>query len=66
MGLGRGAEQAISILATYLSKVSDGFELEEFSRRLRTVRGPRPVRLRVRRAKEVFLKRLAARIREQS
>lgn len=65
VGLGRGAEQAISILTTYLSEVADGFDLDEFFRRLRTVRGPRPVRVRVRRAKELFLKRLAVRIREQ-
>ena len=65
VGLGRGAEQAVSILATYLSEVADGFDLDEYLRRLRTVRGPRPVRLRVRRAKELFLKRLAVRIREQ-
>ena len=60
-----GAEQAISILATYLSEVADGFEMDEFLRRLRTVRGPRPVRNRVRQAKELFLKRLAVRIKEQ-
>ena len=65
VGLGRGAEQAISILATYVNEVSDGFDLDEFLRRLRTVRGPRPVRLRVRRGKELFLKRLAVRIKEQ-
>ena len=65
VGLGRGAEQAISILATYLSEVADGFEMDEFLRRLRTVRGPRPVRNRVRQAKELFLKRLAVRIKEQ-
>ena len=65
VGLGRGAEQAISILATYLSEVDDGFDLDEFLRRLRTVRGPHPVRVRVRRAKELFLKRLAVRVREQ-
>ena len=65
VGLGRGAEQAISILATYVSEVADGFDLREFLRRLRTVRGPRPVRNRVRDAKELFLKRLAARIKEQ-
>ena len=65
VGLGRGAEQAISILATYLSEATDGFDLDEFLRRLRTVRGPRPVGLRVRRAKELFLKRLALRVKEQ-
>ena len=58
VGLGRGAEQVISILAAYVSEVTDGFDLREFLRRLRSVRGPRPVRLRVRDAKEVFLKRL--------
>ena len=65
VGLERGAEQAISILATYVSELAGGFEVDEFLRRLRTVRGPRPVRLRVRHAKELFLKRLAARIKEQ-
>lgn len=65
VGLGRGAEQAISILATYLSEVADGFDTDEFLRRLQTVRGPRPVRLGVRRGKGLFLKRLAVRIREQ-
>lgn len=66
VGLARGAEQAISILATYVNEVAAGFDRDEFLRRLRTVRGPRPVRLRVRDAKELFLKRLAARIKEQS
>ena len=65
VGPGRGSEQAISILATYVSEVADGFDLDEFLRRLRTVRGPRPVRLGVRRGKELFLRRLAVRIREQ-
>ena len=65
VGLARGAEQAISILATYLSELADGFEVDEYLRRLRTVRGPRPVGLRVRRGKELFLNRLAARIKEQ-
>ena len=65
VGLGRGSEQAISILATYVSEVADGFDLGEFLRRLRIVRGPRPVRLRVRRGKELFLRRLAVRIKEQ-
>ena len=60
-----GAEQAISILVTYLSEVSDRFDLDEFLRRLRTVRGPRPVRIRVSQAKELFLKRQAVRVREQ-
>ena len=49
-----------------MSEVAGGFDLDEFYRRLRTVRGPRPVRLRVRRGKELFLKRLAARIKEGS
>ena len=66
VGLARGAEQAISILAAYLSEVAGGFERDEFLRRLRTVRGPRPLGLRVRRAKELFLKRLAVRIKEQT
>ena len=39
VGLGRGAEQAILVLVTYLSEVDDGFEPDEFLRRLRTVRG---------------------------
>ena len=64
VGLGRGAEQAISILATYVNEVAGDFDMDEFLRRLRTVRGPRPVRLRVRRGKELFLKRLALRIQE--
>ena len=29
VGLGRGAEQAISVLATYVSEVADGFALGE-------------------------------------
>ena len=66
IGLARGAEEAISILATYLSEMDDGFDLDEFLRRLRTVRGPRPVRIRVRNAKELFLRRVAARVREQT
>ena len=65
VGLVRGAEQAISVLATYLGEVSAGFDLDEFLRRLSAIGGPRPVRLRVRTAKELFLKRLAVRIREQ-
>ncbi len=65
VGLARGAEQAISILATYLSEVADGFDPDEFLRRLRTVRAPRPTRYRERDAKELFLKRLAVRIRER-
>ncbi len=59
VGLGPGgAEQAISILATYVSELAEGFQVDEYLRRLRTVRGPRPVRLRVRRGKELFLNRL--------
>ena len=37
VGLGRGSEQAISILATYVSEVADGFDLAEFLRRLLVV-----------------------------
>ena len=66
VGLGRGAEQAIAVLATYLSELAEGFDIEEFLRRLRTVKGPRPVAIRVRDAKELFLKRVRARIREQA
>ena len=64
VGLGRGSEQAIAILATYVCEVCKGFDMGEFLRRLRTVRGPRPVGNRVRDAKELFLKRVGDRIRE--
>ena len=60
------AEQAISMLAFYVSEVAEGFDRDEFLRRLRTVRGPRPVRIRERAAKELFLKRLATRVKEQT
>ena len=61
----RGGPSRRSTLATYVSELAEGFEVDEYLRRLRTVRGPRPVRLRVRQAKELFLKRLAARIKDQ-
>ena len=65
VGLGRGAERAVSILVAYVGEVAEGFDPDEFLRRLRTVRGPRPRRLRERRARQQFLKRLAARVKEQ-
>ena len=62
LGLGRGSEQATAVLAVYLSKRVDGFDLDEFLGLLRTVQDKNPNRKAVSRWKESFPGRVIDRV----